>query len=133
MIGLSSNLGYPRYGTTEFSSDSQKGTNYNDYSGSIVEGYVNNYKTYLEDMGATIDEARLITKDELVVLGCSAGGETCRTSSYAWTYSTSYWLGSAIGSYNVWCVSNSSFDDGRYFIDYTFGVRPVIKISKSEF
>ena len=32
------------YGGTAFSSDTQKGTNYSDYNGSIVEGYVKNYK-----------------------------------------------------------------------------------------
>ena len=36
------------YGVTSFSSNSQKGTNYSDYEGSIVENYINNYKFILE-------------------------------------------------------------------------------------
>ena len=51
-----------RNGTTAFSSDEKKGTNYNDYQGSIVEEYVNNYKRILESKyGVDIVEARLIT------------------------------------------------------------------------
>ena len=47
-------------------SDTQKGTNYSDYNGSIVEGYVNNYKAIIEsEYGVDVIEARLISYDEL--------------------------------------------------------------------
>ena len=123
-------------GTTAFSSPTQKGTNYSDYSGSIVEGYVNNYKTILEeDYGVDVVEARLITKDELTSdeIGCSDTNYTCKRSA-PWIYSTSYWSGSADALYNVWRVnSNGSFVSNGYDDCYGAGVRPVIIISKSNF
>ena len=126
-----------RNGTTAFSSPTQKGTNYSDYSGSIVEGYVNNYKTILEeDYGVDVVEARLITKDELTSdeIGCSDTNYTCKRSAYPWIYSTSYWSGSAFNASNVWIVfSNGDFYDIDYSNGRSFGVRPVIIISKSNF
>ena len=125
-----------RKGTTTFSNDTQKGTNYSDYIGSVVEGYVNNYKTILEeDYGVDVVEARLITKDELtgVDIGCSADNCSC-INEPGFIYSTSYWSLSAYNARDVWFVdSDGDFgckfcDDARYF-----GVRPVIVISKSNF
>jgi hypothetical protein len=127
----------PKIGTTAFSSSTQIGTNYSDYSGSIVEGYVNNYKTILEeDYGIDVVEARLITKDELTSeeIGCSADGYTCIESAYPWIYSTSYWSGSADITYGVWRVDSSGLFVGiNCRSDSDFGVRPVIIISKSNF
>ena len=126
----------PIIGTTAFSSSTQKGTNYSDYSGSIVEGYVNNYKTILEeDYGVDVVEARLITKDELTdseTLAC-VEDDYC-SNKYPWIYSTSYWSGSADNTYSVWNVtSNGYFNGNIYNYDSNFGVRPVIIISKSNF
>ena len=121
---------FPFIGTTAFSSASQKGTNYSDYSGSIVEGYVNNYNSYLITQGVTPIEARLITKDELIGLGCSEDDYSC-SAAPSWVYATSYWSGSAIVTYDVWRVhSYSDFDYGGYNFDDLFGVRPVITISR---
>lgn len=123
--------GYPYIGTTAFSSDTQKGTNYSDYSGSIVEIYVNNYKDYLITQGVLPIEARLISKDELVSLGCVAY-ESCGDKAPVWTHSTSYWTGTARNEDSVWRVfSDGSFDNNRYLYDERFGVRPVIVISRS--
>ena len=126
-----------RNGTTAFSSDTQKGTNYSDYSGSIVEGYVNNYKTILEkDYGVDVVEARLISYDELTSneIGCSAIYNACTGSAYPWIYSTSYWSGSAHDPSTVWFVfSNGDFDYSFFNSAHGFGVRPVIIISKSNF
>ena len=127
----------PKIGTTAFSSSTQKGTNYSDYSGSIVEGYVNNYKTILEeDYGVDVVEARLISYDELTSeeIGCSTDDYTCTGSAYPWIYSTSYWSGSAINTNLVWIViSDGYFHGDDYNHDDDFGVRPVIIISKSNF
>ena len=123
-----------RKGTTPFSSSEVHGTGYNSYEGSIVEGYVNEYKSKLEAIGAEIEEARLITKEELEGLGCSSSGYTC-SSAPSFIYSTSYWSGSAKSLHNVWSVySNASFTDNYYTNNYGtyFGVRPVIGISISE-
>ena len=122
---------FPFIGTTAFSSTSQKGTNYSDYSGSIVEGYVNSYNSYLITQGVTPIEARLITNDELIGLGCSENDYSC-SAAPSWVYATSYWSGSAIGTGNVWYVNSLTiFDNYNSSDDSTFGVRPVITISRS--
>ena len=128
----------PIIGTTAFSSSTQKGTNYSDYSGSIVEGYVNNYKTILEeDYGVDVVEARLITKDELTSdeIGCSDTDYRCTGSAYPWIYATTYWSGSANTDIDVWGVDSKGLFGNDYYFDITTeaGVRPVIIISKSLF
>ena len=122
-----------RKGTTAFSSDEQKGTKYTDYEGSIVEGYVKNYKALIEDFDIKIKEARLITKNELMNKDTFACNESCSTE-YPWVYSCSYWVGSSIGDSILYYVLSNSGFNGAYYYDYDyFGVRPVITISKSEF
>lgn len=113
-------------GTIAFSNTSST------YSGSIVEGYVNNYKTYLTNMGIDISSARLITKSELETLGCSEDDDCGDAPS--WVYSTSYWSGTAYSSSQVWRVlSNARFNSNSYSSEGEVGVRPVIEISESEF
>ena len=115
------------YGTTAFSNTNST------YEGSIVEGYVNNYETILEsDYGVDVVEARLISYDELTdseTFACVEYGYC--SDKYPWIYSTSYWSGSADGTYNVWNVSSDGgfFDDSCDYDD-NFGVRPVIIISR---
>ena len=119
---------YSAIGTTAFSNSNTE------YSGSIVEGYINNYKTYLENMGTNISQARLITKAELETLGCSSGGNSC-LSAPNWVYSTSYWSGTGAGDgLRIWYLyNNGHFGRGKYLDDYDVGVRPVIEIPISEF
>lgn len=117
----------PFIGTTAFSNTNST------YSGSIVEGYVNNYKTYLTNMGADISSARLITKAELEKLGCNEDDYSC-SDAPSWVYSTSYWSGSARDTDFVWIVNSFATFDGDYYSDdIPHGVRPVIEISLSEF
>ena len=136
MIGYPPDGSYPRYGTTLFSSSSQMGTNYSDYTGSIVEGYVNAYKIKLEtNFGVPVIEARLITKDELESndIGCSSTDNTC-SGAPSFIYETSYWSGSANSTYIVWFVISDGFFVSDYYFDADgYGVRPVIIISKSNF
>ena len=118
------------YGTTAFSNTDST------YVGSIVEGYVNNYKTILEsDYGVDVVEARLISYDELTdseTFAC-VNYDYC-SDKYPWIYSTSYWSGSSYNTLDVWYVdSNGYFDLNYYGIDNIFGVRPVIIISRSLF
>jgi len=124
---------FPIIGTTAFSSDSQNGTNSNDYSGSIVEGYVNSYNSYLVTQGVTPIESRLITKDELISLGCSVDDQIGSCSDApSWVYATSYWSSAAYASAVVWCVeSSNSFELNHYSNKSYSGVRPVIVISKN--
>ena len=56
---------FPWVGVTAFASEEQHGTNYNDYNGSIVEEYVNDYAELLESkFDVEIEEARLITYED---------------------------------------------------------------------
>ena len=128
---------FPSIGTVEFSNDSQKGTKYNDYSGSLVELYVNNYKSKIEEMDIDIIEARLITYDELTdsnTFACVIY-DSC-SSKYSWINSTSYWTGTgdAENDNYVWRIyGGGGFSNNLSSMDTEFGVRPVIIVSKNIF
>ncbi len=122
-----------RNGGTAFSTDEKKGINYSDYTGSIVEGYVNTYKTKLELLGATINNASLITKEELETLGCSSSNESC-TLAPTFIFSTSYWTMSSYDTSSAWRINKNGkfYYDIYYYNPNNFGVRPVITISADE-
>ena len=114
----------PDIGTIQFSNSGS------DYTGSEVAKHVNNYNSYLITQGVTPIESRLITKDELIGLGCSEYDNSC-SEAPSWVYATSYWSGSAYASYFVWRVfSSTGFSYSHYIIGSNFGVRPVITISR---
>ena len=99
---------------------------------SLLYSYVENYKKYLSTLGglgAEVNEARLITIEELEGLECSSS--SCY-SAPSWVYATSYWSGSSTSSGYVRCVYS---DRRSYSIHYTqgsyFGCRPVIVIDRS--
>ena len=126
-IGNDNNYIFPYFGTTAFSNTSST------YEGSIVEGYVNDYKNTLEsNFGVDVLEARLITKDELTdseSFACEYD-DMCR-SKYSWIYSTSYWLVSFNNEYSVnYMRSDGFFLTCGYDTDDMFGVRPVIVVAK---
>lgn len=69
----------------------------NSYANSVVKPYVDEYKNYIEYLadGLGIDSvsAALITRDELVGLGCvvnSTSDSNCNTPDYEWVTSTTY-------------------------------------------
>ena len=99
---------------------------------SNLKTYVDSYKTYLEGKGATIKSARLLRVEEAFELGCGQGQWSCSTSpanAPSWVYETSYWLGSAYGTSDVWIVYSSGvFSYDPYYFVSRFGVRPVIII-----
>ena len=133
-VETESPIGFPWYGTVAFATEDKHGTNYSDYSGSLIETYVNDYAVKLESMGVNIESARLITKEELIGLGCNDSEYTCTGTDFPWIYSTSYWSGSARYANYVWDVdSNGYFGYDNYGSDNEVGVRPVIIISKSNF
>ena len=102
-------------------------------SSSTTYNYVENYKSYLEGLGATIKDARLISYEELEELGCSGDDNSCN-SAPSWVYSTTYWSGSALATSNVWVVASYAYFGGdNCGVDGYDGVRPVIEISTSEF
>ena len=98
--------------------------------------HVEKYKAYLKSLGVSIDEARLISKEELVSLGCSDTALTCKGAP-SWVYATSYWTGTAYlqsGEYQfVWNVLFDPDYDSYYPDDNYFGIRPVITMSKANF
>ena len=133
-VATGSPTGFPWYGTVAFATEEKHGINYSNYSGSLIETYVNDYEAKLETMGVNIESARLITKEELIGLGCNESENTCTGSAYPWIYATTYWSGSAFSTNVVWYVtSDGRFDINLYDSDLFFGVRPVITISKSAF
>ena len=118
---------FPFVGVTHYSDVSC------DYSGSIVEGYVNSYNSYLILQGVTPIEARLIIKDELIGLGCSDDDRSC-SAAPSWVYATSYWVGTCVvNSYVFHVTTQQSFYSVPYQSMYGLGVRPVITISKDYF
>ena len=125
----------PIIGVISFSNDDKHGTNYSDYSGSLIEEYVNNYKNILEiNFGVEVEEARLITYDEVTeknTFACDIGGNC--SSKYPWIYSTTYWTNSAPDANNVRVVVSVSQYNSVACNSAGAGVRPVIIISKDYF
>ena len=101
-------------------------------SNSFLYPYVENYKNYLISLGLTVNNARLITYEELITLGCTTGSWRC-TSAPSWVYSTSYWTGSShyVGAYSLFRVNVRGYFPGSFSVSFTDGVRPVIVIPKS--
>lgn len=151
----SSMLGYVsgqsiRKGTLVFSSTtywndgsalkSEYGVEYPAYvydSNSTLYNYVENYKTYLESQGVAVDEARLISFDELLALGCvykDVSAHQCDNAP-SWVTSTSYWTGTAKTNASLKNVSANSLtvNNESYSRNMISGVRPVIVIAKSNF
>ena len=138
MIGMDSGHA-KKYGVTVFSSSNYWLSTVSSYpsyvydSNSTIYTYVEDYSTYLGTLGVIPSEARLITYEELVSLGCSAENNSC-SSAPSWIYKTSYWSGSADSSSNVIDVFlNGYFGSANYDYYLGLGVRPVIVISKDFF
>ena len=128
-------------GVTNFSDDNTHGENYSDYSGSLVEKYTNYYKNTIESFHINVEEARAITKDEYGFLkiytcnqNCNDKGCTdlvCEDDYFDWAISTDYWTGSANTDIDIWCAGADELVSFEY--ESSFGVRPVIVISKDYF
>ena len=122
-------------GVTLFATQDHKGSTLNDYNGSIVKDYVDQYKVYLESLGAVIQNARLINSGEASSLGCSSMMETC-SGTFTWLWRSSYWTSIRESTSSVWTIFNDTVF-GVYswygYSEYSSGVRPVIEISSSEF
>ncbi len=136
------------YYNEQISKPINSGKNISDYSISQVKPYVEAYAAKLNELDATItvNNVRLITKEELEVAGCDSSQTTCSEAPFYIT-STSYWTSSQkIEStkygytYYVWAIYSrgdyvlSCEFDYRNNLDGNFaGVRPVIEVSKSLF
>lgn len=118
----------------------------NDYATSDIAQQVGYYKTAVEGRmggGKTIQEARLMTKEEVVALGGDIENGTTSgcTGTTAFVNATSYWLGSPHETWNIieWVVrcdcsgfaTSDEYDQG-VGDPYEFGLRPVIIVLKSD-
>ena len=134
----------PIIGNIAFSNDNYWVGNVSSYPAYVYNeksnaySYLEGYRDYLKSLNLRIKAARLITYDEVELLGCSGTTQKCN-SLYSWIYSTSYWTGVVQDEEYVWAIgSDAEFDcydsdDGnRYNTNHYFGVRPVIEISTSE-
>lgn len=108
------------------------------YDESIIFQYLNNYKTTLTNYGASINNIRLITYDELndsSTFACEIFSEC--NDEYQWIYTgEAYWTGTYSDLGGMWYMSiysNGIYDtteSGESYIEVEYGVRPVITISK---
>lgn len=108
----------------------------------IKQQRVNGYRTIL-NLGDNLKSIGLVTKEQLVSLGCTGSSPVydCTSSGYDWIYSTSYWTSTPAegDTTNVYVVRGGDTNNGNkgslnFFSaawnSDEFGVRPVITISK---
>ena len=99
-------------------------------SNSLLYEPVQNYKIYLKNtLGKASVDARLITYEELINLGCVLG--SCKNAP-SWVYATKYWIASAYDSYCGLVVGYRTDTFVTNGFNAVSGLRPVITISKSE-
>ena len=126
-------IGVKYFSTTHYWIDTV--TSYPEYvynEQSLLYEHVENYKKYLNNLGAKVQEARLITLEELESLGCSRVNNTCEQAP-SWVYATTYWTGTANANDSIWRVYTDTDLLGNNWYDNNRGVRPVIIIPKYEF
>ena len=128
----------PRLGITVFSSNTYWTSSVSSYptyvynSNSTLYSYIENYKVHLQNLGATINEARLIKLEELNSLGCSHVNNWCG-SAPSWVYATTYWTGTASSTTDIMYVDiGKVFKSYSYNMNMSYGVRPVIEIDVDE-
>lgn len=120
-------------GVVPYSSDEVHGNDYSSYDGSIVKGYVDSYKNFLEGMGVDVVEARLISREELTdynTFNCEDFG-SCY-GGYSWLSTSAYWTGYIENSTTIFIISTWNTMPEMEYSSFS-GVRPVIVISKDYF
>ncbi len=144
-INIKTNRQDEKYSKLTFSETSYWSSSMNKYgssyplnvfdSNSTLYEPVQNYKTYLKNtLKKTSVDARLITYNELISLGCSRNdyGYYCK-SAPSWVYSTRYWTASACTNTRMWNVNQDGYlGDSTYNYPLYYGLRPVITINKNE-
>ena len=94
---------------------------------SILYSYIEKYKNYLIEQGAIIKEARLLTLEEAVRLGCGNEGRCYNAPS--WLPKTSFWLATAYSDNYMWIINSASQIQYSSYTEITsHGIRPVIVI-----
>ena len=119
-------LTFPYYGTIAFSNVSS------DYNGSLAELHVNNYKSYLETKNnIVIKEARLMSYEENDFF-CVENNNLC-DSLPNFLFFGSYWIDVPNGDKLLAIGNGGMVLYPEYYVDYLFGIRPVIIVSKDYF
>ena len=92
-----------------------------------------NYENYIRNtLKKTSVSATLLSYNQAVNLGCNKDTSSC-SSSPVWLHSTSYWTITANNSSSIYSImANGEFNDTSFYVDSSFGLRPVITIAKSE-
>ena len=127
---------YPYMCVTEYANEEKRGQYINDYDGSIIQEYIDNYNNYLNSLGVLIVNVRSIYARELYKLGCwfkfdaIAGAGSCLDAP-TWIYSTSYWVDETHGDVFIYGVlGNGNLEMFFPLSEFRLGVRPVITISR---
>ena len=115
------------YGTVSFSSSQYWGSQsypayvYNENSN--IAQYVNNYQEYLEDLGVEVVEARIPSKEEIMLFVYNDYLSLIDNSSF-WTGTLSTYSNS-----NIYAILTNSRNGSAYYSSSNFaGVRPLIVI-----
>lgn len=94
---------------------------------SVLYSYIEKYKNYLIEQGSIIKEARLLTLEEAIELGCGNEGRCYDAPS--WLAYTGFWLATAKSGDQIWVINGASQIIPYRYTDTTYhGVRPVIVI-----
>lgn len=122
---------FPRIGTTAYSSN----TSDNSYANSVVKTYVDAYGEYMRELTGINMSASLITRDELINLGCvsNSTGSNCNNPNFDWVTGTTYWTMTP-GNGTVYLVGADGFFNASIYPSSltnkdSRGVRPVITVS----
>ena len=68
---------------------------------SNVSQYINSYRGALEKMGINVIDAKLLSYEQAIDLGCITYVPYCYVTGLSWLYSSAYWLGSSYNMYDV--------------------------------
>ena len=119
--------GYPYVGTVEFANDTYKGISYSDYSGSLMEKYINDYVNLFEnEFGVTVSNVKFIDMGDIL------GQEFSGYSNIL--YMTSYWLRVRSSDEFIYTIKRGgSYNAISYNVNNAYGIRPIMVISKDYF
>jgi len=97
--------------------------------------YVEAYENYLKnEVQVTSANAKLISIEQLINLGCTKNYIKCDNSEYKDWIITDYcwWTGSAYNLTHLWNIKANSIGDFYRYRGESHAIRPVVTISKSD-
>jgi len=136
--GTTGNSGFTRtlYWTDGTNLKPEYGTKYTTYvydSNSSIYSCLENYKSYLLSLNFSSIEIKLISYEQLInTLGCK--DNDCNNSEHKnWIVKNyDWWTGSAAARTDVWRVLSTGKLGHHNGYTFSFGIRPIIKILKSD-